>query len=156
VPKATKRIAGVVSLQLRHLEVLFDDPWTIEIGQHNDFPFAESKRIRIANPVGFLAHRILIHRKRTRQKFAKDVLYIHDTLETFGAQLEELKAEWNTKIKRRVHAKSVRKIERGAADLFGEVNNEIREAVQMDGARNLSPETVRERCNFGLRQIFGN
>jgi hypothetical protein len=29
-PKATKRIAGVVSQQLRYLEVLLDDPWTVE------------------------------------------------------------------------------------------------------------------------------
>lgn len=79
-PKATKRIAGVVSQQLRYLEVLLDDPWTVEIGQHNGFPVASSKQIRIANPVGFLAHKLLIHSKRTRQKFAKDILYIHDTL----------------------------------------------------------------------------
>ncbi len=155
-PKATKRIAGVVSQQLRYLEVLLDEPWAVEIGQHNGFPFVDSKRVRIANPVGFLAHKVLIHTKRTRQKFAKDILYIHDTLETFGAQLEELKTEWNTKIRQRVHPKSVRKIERGAVDLFGKVNDEIREAAQIGGARNLSPETVRERCNFGLRQIFGN
>jgi hypothetical protein len=38
--------------------------------------------------------------------------------QTFGAQLEQLKAEWNTKIKRRVHPKSDRKIERGAAPLW--------------------------------------
>jgi hypothetical protein len=155
-PKATKRIAGVVSQQLRYLEVLLDDPWTVEIGQHNGFPVASSKQIRIANPVGFLAHKLLIHSKRTRQKFAKDILYIHDTLETFGAQLEELKAEWNTKVKRRVPPKSVRKIERAAADLFGDVSDEIREAAWIDGARALSPEVVRERCNFGLRQIFEN
>lgn len=156
LPKATKRIAGVVSQQLRHLEMLLDDPWTVEIGKHNGFPVAGPKQIRIANPVGFLAHKILIHSKRTRQKFAKDILYIHDTLEVFGAQLEELKAEWNSKVKQRVHARSVRKIERAAADLFGEVSDEIREAARIDAARNLSPEAVRERCNFGLRQIFGN
>jgi len=155
-PKATKRIAGVVSQQLRYLEVLLDDPWTVEIGQHNGFPVPDSKQIRIANPVGFLAHKILIHSTRTRQEFAKDILYIHDTLETFGAQLEELKAEWNRKVKRRVHAKSFRKIERAAADLFSEVTDEIREAARIDATRNLSPEAVRERCNFGLRQIFGN
>ena len=155
-PKATKRIAGVVSQQLRYLEVLLDQPWAVEIGQHNGFPFADSKRVRIANPVGFLAHKILIRTRRTRQKFAKDILYIHDTLETFGAQLEKLKTEWNTKIKQRVHPKSIRNIERAAADLFGEVSDEIREAARIDAARNLTPETVRERCNFGLRRIFGH
>jgi hypothetical protein len=155
-PKATKRIAGVVSQQLRYLEVLLEDPWTVEIGRHNGFPFADSKRVRIANPVGFLAHKILIHTKRTRQKFAKDILYIHDTLETFGAQLEELKTEWNTKIKQRVHRKSIRMIERAGTGLFGEVSDEVRDAAQIDVARSLSPETVRERCNFGLRRIFGH
>lgn len=64
--------------------------------------------------------------------------------------------EWNTKIKQRVHAKSVRKIERGASDLFGDVSDEIREAARTDSARNLSPGTLRERCNFGLRQMFEN
>lgn len=136
--------------------MLLDDPWTVEIGEHNGYPVASSKQVRIANPVGFLAHKILIRSKRTRQKFAKDILYIHDTLETFGAQLEELSAEWNTKVKRRIHPKNSRKIERAAEELFGEVSDEIREAARIDAARNLSPEAVRERCNFGLRQILGN
>jgi len=89
------------------LEILLDDPWTVEISQHNGFPLTGRKRIRIANPVGFLAHKILIHSKRTRREFAKDILYIQETLETSGAQLEELKTEWNTKVKQRVHARSI-------------------------------------------------
>jgi hypothetical protein len=36
------------------------------------------------------------------------------------------------------------------------LKREIREAAWIDGARALSPEVVRERCNFGLRQIFEN
>jgi hypothetical protein len=47
-------------------------------------------------------------------------------------------------------------IERAGTGLFGEVSDEVRDAAQIDVARNLSPETVRERCNFGLRQIFGH
>jgi len=35
------------------------------------------------------------------------------------------------------------------------VNDGIREAAQMAGSRKLSPEAVRERCNFGLKLIFG-
>jgi hypothetical protein len=46
-------------------------------------------------------------------------------------------------------------IERAATELFGEVSDGIREAARMAGARNPSAETVRERCNFGLKQIFG-
>jgi hypothetical protein len=74
-PKATKRIAGVVSQQLRHLEVLLQYPSAVEIGQYNGFPFRGPKKILIANPVGFLVHKILIHSKRIRKKFAKDILY---------------------------------------------------------------------------------
>jgi hypothetical protein len=36
---------------------------------------------------------MLIQSKRTQEKFAKDILYVHDTLEIFGATLEEIKQE---------------------------------------------------------------
>jgi hypothetical protein len=154
-PKATRRIAGVVSQQLRHLEILLYGPWTVDIDRSNGFPFVDFKRVQIANPASFLAHKALIHNKRTRGKAAKDILYIHDTLEIFGARLGDLSGEWNTQVKPRIHPRGVRKIERAATELFGEVSDEIREAARMAGARNPSPEAVRERCNFGLKQIFG-
>jgi hypothetical protein len=89
-PKAARRIAGVVSQQLRYLEILLYAPWTVEIGRSNGFSLAP-KEIRIANPASFLAHKLLIHGKRTRGKFSKDILYIHDTLEIFGARLGDIK-----------------------------------------------------------------
>ena len=153
-PKATRRVAGIVSQQLRHLEILLYAPWTVAIDRSNGFPFVDAKRIQIANPPSFLAHKVLIHNKRKREKAAKDVLYIHDTLEIFGARLGDLSREWNTHVKPRLHPRSVRKIERAATDLFDDVSDEIREAARMAGARNPSPETVRERCHFGLKQIF--
>jgi hypothetical protein len=120
----------------------------------NGFPFQKPMQVRIANPANFLAHKVLIHNKRTSSKFAKDVLYIHDTLEIFGARLDDLNREWRTELKPRIHPNGVRKIQRAATDLFGELNDPIRDAAQMTGARKLSPEAVRERCNFGLAQIF--
>jgi Nucleotidyltransferase len=154
-PKATRRIAGVVSQQLRHLEIMLYAPWTVTIDRSNGFPFAVPKQVQVANPASFLAHKVLIHNKRSRDKFAKDILYIHDTLEIFGARLGEVSREWDTRLKPRIHPKSVRKIERAATDLFGHMNDEIREAAQMAGSRKISAEAVRERCNFGLKQIFG-
>jgi Nucleotidyltransferase len=153
--KGTRRIAGVVSQQLRHLEILLYAPWTVGIDRSNGFPFVDPKQVQIANPASFLAHKVLIHNKRTRGKLAKDILYIHDTLEIFGERLGDMSREWDTKLKPRIHPKSVRKIERAATDLFGEVDDEIREAAQMAGFRKLSAEAVRERCNFGLKRIFG-
>jgi hypothetical protein len=111
-------------------------------------------QVRIANPAGFLAHKVLIHNKRIRAKFGKDILYIHDTLEVFGAGLEDLNREWRTEVKPGIHANAARKIQRGATDLFSEVTDAIREAAQMTGSRKLSAEAVRERCNFGLARIF--
>lgn len=154
-PKGTRRIAGVVSQQLRHLEILLYAPWTVGIDRSNGFPFVDPKQVQIANPASFLAHKVLIHNKRTRGKLAKDILYIHDTLEIFGERLEDMSREWDTKLKPRIHPKSVRKIERAATEIFGEVDDEIREAAQMAGFRKLSAEAVRERCNFGLKRIFG-
>jgi len=153
-PKATRRVAGIVSQQLRHLEMLLHAPWTVDLDRSNGFPFADPKRVQIANPASFLAHKVLIHSKRQQHKAAKDILYIHDTLEIFGARLGDLSREWNTHVKPRIHPRSVRKIERAATGLFDVVSDEIREAARMAGARNLSPEAVRERCHFGLRHIF--
>jgi hypothetical protein len=100
--KATAQIAGVTSHQLRHVDVLLMDPWAIE------FDFAggtkERKTVRIANPACFLAQKLLIHTRRTGEKRAKDILYIHDTLEVFGSRLEELHDQWRTKIAPRLHA----------------------------------------------------
>jgi hypothetical protein len=153
-PKATRRVAGVVSQQLRHLEILLVAPWTVSLSRSNGFPFDTEMQVRIANPASLLAHKVLIHKKRMRPKFAKDVLYIHDTLEIFGARLEDLNREWRIEVKPHIHPNSVRKIQRAARDLFGELNDTIRDAAQITGARQLLAEAVRERCNFGLARIF--
>jgi len=79
--KAMTEIAGTSTQQLRHLELLLNSPWSIH------FVHAElSARIRIANPAAFLAQKILVHRRRERQDRAKDILYMRDTLEVFGAR----------------------------------------------------------------------
>ena len=77
---------------------------------------------------------------RRRGKVAKDILYLHDTLEVFGARLGDLNLEWDTQVKPRIHPNSVRKIEHAATDLFGDVNDAIREAAHRAGPRKLSPE----------------
>jgi hypothetical protein len=153
-PKATRRVAGVVSQQLRYLEILLLSPWTVSLTRSTRFPVEGARQVRIANPASFLSHKVLIHNKRTGTKFAKDVLYIHDTLEIFGARLEDLNREWRTEVKPHIHPNAVKKIQRASTDLFGELNDAIRDTAQMTGARKLSPEAVRERCNFGLAQIF--
>jgi hypothetical protein len=47
------------------------------------------------------------------------------------------------------------KFERAATGLFGKVTDAIREAARIADSRKLAAEAVRERCNFGLKRIFG-
>jgi hypothetical protein len=152
---ATLRIAGVVSQKLRYLELLLNAPWTVRLDQSNGFPFRQAKRVRIANPAGFLAHKVLIHKKRVRTKLPKDVLYIHDTLKTFGGCLPELRSEWTNRVRPQLHAKSIRVVERAAETFFAEVNDFARQAALIASGRLLSPEGILEVCNVGLKQVFG-
>lgn len=74
--RATVEIAGVAAQQLRYLELLLQSPWHVDI-RTDDF----DGRVRVANPVGFLAQKVLIHNRRDYGDRAKDILYMHDTLE---------------------------------------------------------------------------
>lgn len=152
--KATERVAGVVSQQLRHLDILLQSPWTVSLDRSKGFPFDEAKQVQIANPSSFLAHKVLIQEKRKQRELAKDILYIHDTLQLFGAELPKLKGEWEKQIKPRIHRNSVREIENGANTIFREVNDTIREAAQIAADRRLSAEAIRESCHMGLGLIF--
>ena len=77
--------------------------------------------------MSFLAQKVLVHTRRNRSERAKDILYIHDTLETFGARIADLRAEWINKIRSKLHARSVRPVEHAADTLFGEMSGPFRE-----------------------------
>jgi len=79
---------------------------------------------------------------------------MHDTIDTFATRIDDLSAEWVRNIRHEVHANSVRAVESAAATLFGTVTDSIRTASRIVQARNLTPEAVREICNFGFTRIF--
>jgi hypothetical protein len=110
--------------------------------------------VQIANPVGFLAQKILIHGRRNRQDRAKDILYMHDTIETFAARINELRTEW-ANIRPEFHANSVRTVQRAASFVFGAVTDPIRAASRIVRGRALSPEAIRETCSLGFTGVFG-
>jgi hypothetical protein len=150
--KATTRIAGVTSQRLRHVDVLLADPWAI------DFDLIEveeqRKTVQIANPVSFLAQKILIHSRRSREKRPKDILYIHDTLEVFGGRLEALHAEWESRLAPRLPRDHVKVVLKASDQVFGRITDAIRDAAIIAAGRDLTPESVRETCQFGLQQLF--
>jgi len=150
----THRVGGVSSQNLRYIEVLLAAPWSVALSAANGFPLASETAVRIASPVSFLAQKILIHRRRNRDDRAKDILYMHDTIDTFAARIDDLSAEWVRNIRHELHANSVRAVESAAATLFGSVTDSIRAASRIVQARNLTPEAIRETCSVGFARIF--
>lgn len=110
----------------------------------------------VANPVSFLAQKASVHTKRNRSERAKDILYIHDTFETFGACLADLRAEWIKKIRLKLHTRSVRLVENAAGIFFGEMRDSVREASRIARDRALTPETIRGVCSLGFQQVYGS
>ncbi len=151
---ATTRIAGVSSQKLRHIDLLLKNPWAVEIDATNGYPTAETRRVQLPNPASFLAQKALIRHKRDRIDRAKDVLYIHDTIEAFGGALTAIRKQWVTDVKPGLHTNGIRKIEKAADVLFAEVDDTIREAARIAVGRNLTAESIREACSYGWNQIF--
>jgi len=86
---------------------------------------------------------------------AQDILYIHDTLELFGGSLGELRRLWVEEVRPRMAAKTARRAETIAQELFAEVTDTIREAARIPQDRRLAPENVQRACEYGLGEILG-
>src|SRR5215467_9653154 len=89
--KATQSVGGISSQNMRYVEVLLARPWSVTLSASNGFPLADDTPVQIANPVSFLVQKILIHGRRNRNEGAKDILYIHDTIEVFARRIKELR-----------------------------------------------------------------
>jgi hypothetical protein len=150
----TARVSGVSVQKLRYLELLLQNPWDVMIAPAVGYPTPDVRRILIPNPASFLVQKILIHEKRDHDRRAKDILYIHDTIETFGGNLAAIREQWQTNVQPVLHAKAARGVERAAEEYFREVSDTIREAARIATGRSLTPEMVRELCAFGWQQIF--
>ena len=96
---AIVRVASVSSQRLRYIDLLLIAPWTVEIGIGILDPIRQASRIQLPAPASFLAQKVLIHHKRDRADRAKDVLYIHDTIETFSGALPAIREEWDATVK---------------------------------------------------------
>jgi hypothetical protein len=145
--KATLEIAGVTSQQLRHIELLLSHPWTINLK-------GVAAEVRIANPVSFIVQKILIHKMRTREDRAKDILYIYDTLQVFGASLEHLRAEWRTKVVPQLQPRGANLILNSPKAFFGSLSDDIRRASGISAERALAPEEIRAACHYGLNDVL--
>ncbi len=152
--KATLTVSGVQSQKLRHLGILLNTPWQLVVDSSSGFPLLEARRLQVPNPTSFLAQKILIHSKRSQEDRAKDILYMHDTLEIFSEKLGQLSEIWQKVLRPTLNAKSIRAVERAPFDLFGQKDDLLREASRMAIGRALSAQAIQESCALGLSQLF--
>jgi len=88
-PDDTAWVAGVTASKLRFVELLFFEPWSVKLTEKDGFPVGdEAIDVGVASPCSYLAQKVLtINRRKREEKRAKDLLYVHDTLNIFGASL---------------------------------------------------------------------
>ena len=82
-------------------------------------------------------------------------LYIHDTLELFGASLDKLRTLWEDEVKPKMLPKTAERAFATASELFENVTDTIRNAARIPQDRNLQPENLRAAIQYGLNEVFG-
>jgi len=153
--KATKEVGGVSSQLLRYIEILLLSPWKVELGEENGYALSPKRTVQIANPASFLAQKILIHEQRDYKDKAKDLLYMHDTIEVFSENLEALQTLFRNDVAPKLHPRRVVELEAASDKLFGKAEDTIREAARMGTGRKLTPERLVEVGQAGLKEVFG-
>jgi len=158
VAQTTTRIQGVIAQKLRYIDVLLAAPWTVELSASRGYPVASSPlQVRICNPVSYIAQKVLTLEKRSPEKRAKDILYVHDTLNIFAGALAGLQALWQSEIRRTLPPKAVRRVVEARVKLFGSVSNDARTAAiqaESSGSRVLPAERLVAACRLGLSRMF--
>ena len=154
-PDATLRKAGITAQKLRHVDLLLAEPWSVRLSPNEPIPLDPPVDLSIANPVSFIAQKLLIRSKRPADKQAQDALYIHDTLELFGNELHTLRDLWRSSLAHTLPSKIGRTIPELAAKQFGAVDDVIRSAARIPADRSLRPERLQQLCAYGLDAIFG-
>ncbi|MBX9928380.1 MAG: nucleotidyltransferase domain-containing protein [Gemmatimonadaceae bacterium] len=151
---ATVAVAGVTAQKLRHLEVLLVAPWRFPFTPSEEFPVVATAEILVANPVSFIAQKLLIHESRLDRKQAQDVLYLHDTIELFESHLVQLQELWQKTVGPSLGTKQRRTVMAQASTLFKSVSDTVREAARIPVDRTIDPSEIRLRCELGLSQLF--
>ena len=79
---------------------------------------------------------------------------MHDTVEVFSENLEELRHIFRKDIVPHLRPRRVAELEQAGDRLFGKIEDTIREASLMATGRSLPPERLSETARAGLAEIF--
>jgi hypothetical protein len=151
-PKATVTEAGITAQRLRYLDLLLHSPWTVTLDAEWGIPTPID--LRIPNPVSFIIQKLLIHEERAGRKKAQDLLYIHDTLELFASELDNLARAWRDDVQKAMHPRWIKALSLGKERLFGAVSDSLRDAARMPQDRILDPERMRAMCFAALGEVL--
>lgn len=152
-PDVTLQTAGITAQKLRHLDLLLKCPWQVALPEGH-IPGAEPPNVWIPNPTSFVIQKILIRRKRSLQKRAQDILYIHDTLELFSGELATLSGLWADAVAPELTKKLQRDVSDGVTELFSSLTDPLRDAARIPQDRSLDPERMRAFCDAAMRQML--
>lgn len=151
-PLSTTVQSGITAQRLRYLDLLFLSPWAVTLDE--EWGVSAPLQVRIPNPVAFMVQKLLIHADRAAGKQSQDLLYIHDTLELYAAELDTLRMLWRDAIRPKMDPAWVRRLLRTRDDVFGTLNDRIRDAARIPQDRVLDPERVRAMCLEALGEIL--
>lgn len=146
-PLATQKCAGVTAQRLRYLDLLLRAPWQVHLD-------SVALDVHIPNPVCYIVQKLLIHDRRTRDKQAQDVLYIHDTLELLAPRLDALAQLWTDQLRVAMNPKWVRRTTQAVDGIFGHPSDTLRDAAAIPVDRNLNHERLRAMCHAILGEIL--
>lgn len=152
---ATVERAGVTAQKLRDLDLLLIAPMAVRLDANGGVPLKRPADVLLANPVSFIAQKLLIRKSRKPEKQAQDALYVHDTIELFASTLDELNALWHQGVRPTLRRKMIKEVDRLREEQFGRVDDVIRQAARIPVGRTLTPERMQATCAPGLEEIFG-
>lgn len=152
---ATVKVGGVNAQRLRFIEVLLTAPWRIALDP-DVIPVSRSAVVCVPNATSYLAQKILIHGHRSARLRAKDMLYTHDTIDTFANALPELRAIWVQTLRPTLHERSVRRVETAWQKVARGISDEAREASIQARAvgREVTAGRIAQVCAYGLEELF--
>lgn len=151
--RATASIAGVTVQQLRYLELLLHAPWNVRVGSHVEA--GKSYRVQIPKPVAFIVQKLLILERRQSQDQAKDLLYIHDTLDLFSGHLTELRTDWKTTYEPMLPRKTARRVGFIASGQLSTITKLLQDAarIAVDANRGVDAASIQLGCLVGFQAL---
>ena len=152
---ATMVVAGISAQKIRHLDILLVDPWISKLEPRIVVSLPLPMDVQVANPLCFMVQKFLIQKYRPLEKQAQDILYIYDTIELFGALLQEFNEKWKAIISPALGEKLSDTVVMLSKATFSNVNETIRMAARIPKDRKISPEQIQVTCQYAFEQIFG-